>query len=166
MQEDKMNKRKIIYMIAAIVLSVALLLACGSNNAPPEETVEPIQTTAPDSVPTPIPTPIPTPVPDPNAEMTPLEPTDVEDAADTGDGADAGDATEVLKIEMENERVKELQQLLKDLGYLDKVTGYFGTETEAAVKKFQEKNGLTVDGIVGSSTMAKLKSDDAKKASD
>lgn len=34
--------------------------------------------------------------------------------------------------------------------------GIFGPLTEEAVKEFQEKNGLTVDGIVGKNTWTKI----------
>ena len=34
--------------------------------------------------------------------------------------------------------------------------GEFGAATEAAVKKFQKDNGLTVDGIIGEKTWAAL----------
>ena len=58
--------------------------------------------------------------------------------------------------------VKEIQMRLNDLDYLDKVTDYFGDETEAAVKEFQKKNGLTTDGSVGAQTREVLFSDSAK----
>jgi peptidoglycan hydrolase-like protein with peptidoglycan-binding domain len=58
--------------------------------------------------------------------------------------------------------VREIQERLKELDYLDKVTGYFGEETEAAVKEFQKRNGLTVDGTVGVKTKDLLFSDQAK----
>ncbi len=54
-----------------------------------------------------------------------------------------------VSIGVEGTDVKELQLRLRELGYLDKATEYFGTETEAAVKKFQERNGLDVDGTIG-----------------
>lgn len=38
---------------------------------------------------------------------------------------------------------------------------YFDPRTEWAVKYFQKKNGLTVDGIVGPATMNKLNSNNA-----
>ncbi len=57
--------------------------------------------------------------------------------------------------------VIEMQTRLYELEYIDAITGYFGEKTEAAVKLFQEKNGLTVDGKVGRITKEKLYSDDA-----
>jgi len=58
--------------------------------------------------------------------------------------------------------VREIQERLKELDYLSKVTDYFGEETEAAVKEFQRRNGLTVDGTVGAKTKDVLFSDQAK----
>ncbi len=57
--------------------------------------------------------------------------------------------------------VKELQGRLRELGYMDKATGTFGEETEAAVKEFQKNNKLTVDGKVGEHTREMLYSEDA-----
>jgi peptidoglycan hydrolase-like protein with peptidoglycan-binding domain len=51
------------------------------------------------------------------------------------------------------EAVKELQRSLNILP----VDGVFGTITEAKVKEFQRKYGLTADGIVGPATQAKIK---------
>lgn len=50
--------------------------------------------------------------------------------------------------------VDSLQRQLIDLGYLDKATGYYGTETISAVTAFQERNGLSVDGKTGEQTLA------------
>ncbi len=172
-----MKKQKLIYIFLAVLMCVALFAACGNDKEDEATEPEPIQTTETGAeatpLPTPIPTPIPTPVPD--EALTPLTDETVEETpeATETDGEDSSDSSKssdssssgVLKLEMENDSVEEVQQLLKDLGYLDKVTGYFGTDTESAVKEFQENNGLTADGIVGSGTLAKLKSDDAKKAS-
>ena len=69
-----------------------------------------------------------------------------------------------LTIGMKGDTVKNVQKLLKQLGYLDSADGYFGSGTEAAVRAFQERNGLTVDGKVGRQTLTALRSDDAKKA--
>ncbi|OPX42793.1 peptidoglycan endopeptidase LytF precursor [Ruminiclostridium hungatei] len=57
--------------------------------------------------------------------------------------------------------VEQLQNRLYELGYLNKVTGYFGTDTEDAVKEFQKRNGLSEDGNVGKNTREKLYSADA-----
>lgn len=52
--------------------------------------------------------------------------------------------------------VKELQQYLNNNGYSLSVDGAFGDKTLSAVKDYQQKNGLTVDGIVGNNTWGKL----------
>ena len=45
--------------------------------------------------------------------------------------------------------VTELQKLLNNNGYSLDVDGIFGDNTQAAVKDYQQKNNLDVDGIVG-----------------
>lgn len=53
--------------------------------------------------------------------------------------------------------VKKMQQKLKNWGYYKgSVDGIFGKQTKEAVKYFQRKNGLTVDGIAGKKTLAAL----------
>ena len=55
--------------------------------------------------------------------------------------------------------VKEVQTILKNKGYYTgKIDGDFGYYTEQAVKQFQSKNNLIVDGWVGSITCNKLQS--------
>ena len=55
------------------------------------------------------------------------------------------------------EEVRKIQTKLKNWGYYTgNVDGIFGTQTLNAVKKFQRKNGLVVDGIVGTKTLAAL----------
>jgi len=68
-----------------------------------------------------------------------------------------------LAIGAKGEDVTRVQERLKDLGYMRKATGYFGSDTDAAVKNFQKTNRLTVDGKVGAQTMNRLMSDSAKK---
>ena len=55
------------------------------------------------------------------------------------------------------ETVKQLQELLNKFGYKLVVDGDFGNLTENAVKDFQSKNGLTVDGLAGQQTLSELK---------
>jgi N-acetylmuramoyl-L-alanine amidase len=53
--------------------------------------------------------------------------------------------------------VKTIQQKLKNWGYYKgSVDGIFGAKTKEAVKYFQRKNNLTVDGIVGAQTLKAL----------
>ena len=50
--------------------------------------------------------------------------------------------------------VKTIQEKLKRWGYYSgSVDGIYGSQTVSAVKKFQKKNGLTVDGIAGTQTL-------------
>ena len=53
--------------------------------------------------------------------------------------------------------VKTMQRKLKNWGYYKgSIDGIFGAQTKQAVKNFQKKNGLKVDGIVGPKTLAAL----------
>jgi len=62
--------------------------------------------------------------------------------------------------------VKRLQDRLKDLNYFTgTTTTYYGSKTESAVKAFQKKNALTVDGVAGPKTLDKLYSANARAAS-
>lgn len=54
-------------------------------------------------------------------------------------------------------QVKTIQTKLKRWGYYTgAVDGIYGPKTKEAVKYFQRKNGLTVDGIVGKQTAAAM----------
>lgn len=62
-----------------------------------------------------------------------------------------------LKQGAEGQAVKDVQKKLKEQGFNPgAVDGRFGPKTDLAVRQFQQKNGLEVDGIVGSKTRAKL----------
>ncbi len=68
--------------------------------------------------------------------------------------------SEILALSKRGSRgseVRNIQTRLKNWGYLNgKVDGVYGAQTEAAVKKFQRKHGLTADGIAGPATLAKI----------
>lgn len=65
--------------------------------------------------------------------------------------------TEVLALSKYGSRgseVRTIQDKLKRWGYYTgSVDGIYGSQTVSAVKKFQQKNGLTVDGIAGTKTL-------------
>lgn len=61
--------------------------------------------------------------------------------------------------------VKAVQTRLKALGYYTgKLDGKFGAKTQAAVRSFQARNALSVDGKVGPRTLARLNSTSAVPA--
>jgi peptidoglycan hydrolase-like protein with peptidoglycan-binding domain len=62
-------------------------------------------------------------------------------------------ANPVLRPGMTGEAVRQLQQRLRAKGFYEgAIDGVFGSQTEAAVRRAQSANGLTVDGIVGPAT--------------
>lgn len=61
-----------------------------------------------------------------------------------------------LKNGDKGEEVKILQTLLNQKGYKLVIDGLFGPTTDAAVRDFQKKNKLIVDGIVDSATKKAL----------
>lgn len=76
----------------------------------------------------------------------------------------SGDVTEnALKLGDSGDDVSNVQKHLEKLGYLDSVTGYFGSDTQDAVLHFQKRNGLSSDGKVGAQTINKLLSSTAKR---
>jgi peptidoglycan hydrolase-like protein with peptidoglycan-binding domain len=72
-------------------------------------------------------------------------------------GGNTTDADTVLNQGDKGDRVKKLQQDLKDLGYKISVDSVFGKQTKAAVEQFQVDMGLSKDGIVGPATDAAIK---------
>ena len=67
-----------------------------------------------------------------------------------------------LRLGYTGEDVKLLQSRLIELGYLNSTaSGIFDSATQKAVKAFQLTNGLSVDGVAGTKTYAKLFSDKA-----
>lgn len=67
-----------------------------------------------------------------------------------------------LSFGSSGEDVKNLQLRLNEIGnYNLQTDGIYGSNTQAAVKDYQQKNGLATDGIVGTQTWSSL---DAKPA--
>lgn len=71
----------------------------------------------------------------------------------------AGDSTSqkptfdrILRRGDKGDDVKQLQNILNDLGYELKVDGEYGRGTKEAVRDFQKKNGLGADGNFGPKT--------------
>jgi peptidoglycan hydrolase-like protein with peptidoglycan-binding domain len=71
------------------------------------------------------------------------------------DDADRSDPT--LRDGSTGVAVRGLQRRLIDAGYdIDEIDGRFGSQTEAAVRAFQESSELEIDGIVGPQTWKRL----------
>ena len=68
------------------------------------------------------------------------------------------DTIEVLsKYGSRGEEVRQIQTKLKRWGYYNgNVDGIYGTKTQEAVRYFQRKNGLKVDGIAGPETLTAM----------
>ena len=66
-------------------------------------------------------------------------------------------ATALSKMGSRGSEVTKIQTNLKKWGYYKgNIDGIYGTQTRDAVKYFQRKNGLTVDGIAGPKTLAAM----------
>ena len=64
---------------------------------------------------------------------------------------------QTLRTGSKGDLVKALQTKLKELGYYTgQIDGEYGSSTAAAVKEFQRRNGLTVDGVAGEKTLSKI----------
>lgn len=72
-----------------------------------------------------------------------------------------------LTIGSTGSQVSQLQEDLKTLGYFTypKITGYYGTITESAVKKFQADHNLGVNGKVGMTTAPAIQAEIQKRFS-
>ncbi|MBD1903638.1 peptidoglycan-binding domain-containing protein [Coleofasciculus sp. FACHB-125] len=66
-------------------------------------------------------------------------------------------ATAILRNGSQGDEVRILQASLHSARFLSETPdGIFGDRTEKAVRAFQQKYGLSVDGEVGDETWAKL----------
>lgn len=63
----------------------------------------------------------------------------------------------LLKRGSKGVAVRRLQEALKAAGFSLEIDGDFGARTEAAVRDFQRKKGLDVDGVVGDDTWKALR---------
>lgn len=68
----------------------------------------------------------------------------------------------------EGKDIEAFQRSLYELGYLErnKITGYYGTDTIAAVQAFQKRNNLAQDGKAGELTIAAINSDSARPSAE
>lgn len=53
---------------------------------------------------------------------------------------------------VQGDEVRQVQQALIKAGFNIQVDGFFGNDTDKAVRQFQQQKGLAVDGIVGAET--------------
>ena len=90
-----------------------------------------------------------------NAEQKPV---DVSEFINYSDNDCQNTKIPMLKMGMYGPAVAALQGALRYHGFItpDKITGGFGTDTQKAVKKFQTRHKLEVDGIVGPVTWNEL----------
>lgn len=175
------HKRKVFLLLAlACVLCVALSGCIVDPQEPttPDDTSTWKRYTAIPVTDVPTDAPAETPSPDPNAQSWDETPepsstptigvaTIVPGLVGTATPTVNPSATEttLLKRGMQGERVKNVQESLRRLGYFEgKADGDFGEYTENAVKEFQRMNKLTPDGVVGPSTLARLGSSTAATA--
>lgn len=71
--------------------------------------------------------------------------------------ADSNSSNALSKYGSRGDEVIQIQTKLKRWGYYSgSVDGIYGSQTLSAVKWFQSKNGLTVDGIAGPKTLAAM----------
>ena len=84
-------------------------------------------------------------------------------SSDSGSSsADTSGLTRTLRRGYTGDDVIKVQNRLKALGYYTKeVDGVYGLGSMAAVKAFQQNNGLTADGLAGNATLALLFSSSA-----
>ena len=74
-------------------------------------------------------------------------------------------AYKTIQYGSSGEEVKKLQTELNKYGYKLDVDGQFGSKTQSAVKDYQKKNNLSVDGVVGVNTWGSLTAKSASSSS-
>jgi hypothetical protein len=74
---------------------------------------------------------------------------DICGALQSGEVADPEPVVAILRRGAEGDDVTRLQEALRSKGFMIDADGVFGEETENAVRRFQEANGLPADGAAG-----------------
>ena len=68
-----------------------------------------------------------------------------------------GESEPLSKLGSQGKEVTAIQEALRDRGlFSGEATGYYGTKTQTAVRRFQQQKGLAVDGIAGPQTLGAL----------
>ncbi len=176
------QKKRLFTVVTIVVASVMvpIMIASAANGnmsmapqAEPEAQVEQVENT-PQATPTPTPQPTEQPALTQQLEAAPPV---AEDTAVTAEGEATPEESAqptpeetapvyiMLTEGMTDASVPALQQRLMDLYYMgaDETTDYFGPQTAQAIRYFQRKHGLAVDGAAGPETQALLFSDQAKE---
>ena len=116
--------------------------------------------------------PTPAPTATPKATATPA-PAQAASSSSSGSSSSVtvtaapASTSVILRPGDTNGSVLTMQTSLKELGYYQgKLDGIYGTGTENAVRAFQKKAGLTVDGIAGPKTLGVLYGSNAPSVSD
>jgi len=152
------RRRLVAGLVLAVVLGlgvlVAVLLLRGGDQTPATSATETSSTTTAPTESTPSSTPTTTtPGTSTTTPATPSTP----DTSTTGFTLPEG--TKLRLGEGDPAVVKELQQALTSAGYdPGSADGTYGPKTQAAVKAFQQANGLSADGVVGPETASALNS--------
>jgi hypothetical protein len=153
-----------VYIKGGLIQETSFAVTEGSGPGP----VVAAPTVAPAVPPTPPPTDAPAVLPTlVSTELPTLPAATVPPAGCDGQAQDTTMPRLYLQEDhMSGPAVEELQLRLLELGYplpIYGADGWFGDETDSAVRAFQERNGLDVDGIVGPITWACLKNPNAAR---
>ncbi|MFB6631450.1 peptidoglycan-binding protein [Streptomyces sp. NPDC056362] len=156
----------VIHRVVLAAVAVALAAGCtpdgsgtgtGTPAAPPSASAG-----TPGATPTDAPTSDGKP-PSPSATYPTESPSDPASADPSGTPS----AKRLLGDGDENEQVRELQARLRQLDFFDRApTGFYGTMTAGAVKKFQARRGLPETGTVDEATWSQLLSASRKPTAD
>ncbi|MEE1817296.1 L,D-transpeptidase family protein [Streptomyces sp. SP18ES09] len=156
----------VIQRVVLAAVAVALAAGCtpdgsgtgtGTPAAPPSASAG-----TPGSTPTDAPTSDGKP-PSPSATF----PTESPSGPASGGPSGTPSAKRLLGDGDENEQVRELQARLRQLDFFDRApTGFYGTMTAGAVKRFQARRGLPETGTVDEATWSQLLSASRKPTAD